>query len=90
MLEVINAIKSNNVRKIPNYDPSLLVHTRKLLKGLCHSTNGEQVRWCSIIDDVIITHYDVIVLTEESQLKISLSDLLNADSHGMVVVMMSV
>ena len=45
------------------------------------------VNWCSIVDDVIITNYDVIVLTEESQLKISLSDLLNADSHGTVVMM---
>ena len=34
MLETIAAIKSNNPRKIPQYDPSLLDHMRKHLRGL--------------------------------------------------------
>ncbi len=34
MLEVIAAIKTNNSHKIPNYDPELKLHMRKLLRGL--------------------------------------------------------
>ena len=33
MLETLNAIKNNNMRKIPNYDPSHMEHLRKLLKN---------------------------------------------------------
>ena len=50
MLDVIAAIKSNNVRKIPNYDPSLLEHSRKLLKGLSHNPSSE-----TVLDYVIAT-----------------------------------
>ena len=32
MLETIFAIRNNNLRKIPNFDPSHLEHLRKLLK----------------------------------------------------------
>ena len=32
MLEVILAIRNNNMRKIPNYDPEHLDHLRKLIK----------------------------------------------------------
>ena len=37
MLETISALKSNNSRKIPNFDPSLLDHMRRLLRGLVKS-----------------------------------------------------
>lgn len=33
MLDVVMAIKNNNMRKIPNYDPEHLDHLRKLIKG---------------------------------------------------------
>ncbi len=38
MLETISALKTNNARKIPNYDPSLLEHMKKLLRGSIRST----------------------------------------------------
>ena len=38
MLDTISALRTNNARKIPNYDPSLLEHMRKLLRGLVRST----------------------------------------------------
>ena len=38
MLETIAAIKSNNPRKIPQYDPSLLDHMRKHLRGLVRTS----------------------------------------------------
>ena len=33
MLDIVMAIKNNNMRKIPNYDPEHLDHLRKLIKG---------------------------------------------------------
>lgn len=41
MLDVLNAIKSNNVNRIPSYDPTLTEHLRKTLKTLC--SNGKYV-----------------------------------------------
>ena len=38
MLETIAALRTNNARKIPNYDPSLLEHMKKLLRGIVHSS----------------------------------------------------
>ena len=38
MLDTIAALRTNNARKIPNYDPSLLEHMKKLLRGLIHSS----------------------------------------------------
>ena len=38
MLDTISALRTNNARKIPNYDPSLLEHMRKLLRRLVRST----------------------------------------------------
>ena len=32
MLDVLLAIKNNNMRKIPNYDPTHLDHMRKMLR----------------------------------------------------------
>ncbi|XP_038077410.1 nucleolar MIF4G domain-containing protein 1-like [Patiria miniata] len=34
MLETIYAVRNNNVRKIPNYDPAQLDHMRKILRAL--------------------------------------------------------
>ena len=33
MLEILMAIRNNNMRKIPNYDPSHLEHLKKLLRN---------------------------------------------------------
>ena len=33
MLDVIMAIRNNNMRKIPNYDPEHLEHLRKLIRN---------------------------------------------------------
>jgi len=33
MLDILLAVKNNNMRKIPNYDPEHLEHLRKLLRG---------------------------------------------------------
>ncbi|XP_014669314.1 PREDICTED: nucleolar MIF4G domain-containing protein 1-like [Priapulus caudatus] len=57
MLEVILAIKNNNMRKIPNYDRTHLEHLRKLLRHLVRGST-------------------------ESELRISLHDLLNAEERG--------
>ena len=32
MLDVINALKNNNMRKMPQYDPTLFENMKKLLK----------------------------------------------------------
>ncbi|XP_071803318.1 nucleolar MIF4G domain-containing protein 1-like [Asterias amurensis] len=48
MLETIYAIRNNNVRKIPNYDPAQLDHMRKILrlliKGKGHNDNDATLR----------------------------------------------
>jgi hypothetical protein len=36
MLEVLLAIKNNNMAKIPNYDPSHSEQLKKLMKGFLH------------------------------------------------------
>jgi hypothetical protein len=36
MVEVLLAIKNNNMAKIPNYDPSYSEHLKKLMKGFLH------------------------------------------------------
>lgn len=40
MLDTIAALRTNNARKIPNFDPSLLEHMKKLLRGLVRSKGG--------------------------------------------------
>ena len=32
MLDTINALKNNNMRKVPQYDPSLVEDAKKMLK----------------------------------------------------------
>ncbi len=39
MLEVLLAVKNNNVNKIPNYDPSHFEHLRKSLKTYVREGN---------------------------------------------------
>lgn len=36
MLEVLMAIRNNNMNKIPNFDPSFGEHLRKILKSFLH------------------------------------------------------
>lgn len=80
MLQVLHAIRTNNVRKIPNYNPLLLQHMKKLLRGLAHSPQQG-----TICHD-IINHF-LLVLNEENQLKLTLNDLLNCDSQGRSLVL---
>lgn len=52
MLDVLLAIKNNNVNKIPQYDPTLAEHLRKVLKTLF--VNGKYVTTLNItLDDLL-------------------------------------
>lgn len=52
MLDVLLAVKNNNVNKIPQYDPSLAEHLRKILKMLL--VNGKYVTSLNItMDDLL-------------------------------------
>ncbi|XP_050081437.1 nucleolar MIF4G domain-containing protein 1 homolog, partial [Anopheles maculipalpis] len=52
MLESLLAVKNNNMNKIPQYDPTLVEHFRKLLKGMI--TSGKYVSTLNIgIQDII-------------------------------------
>lgn len=42
MMDVLFAIKNNNVSKIPAYDPTPLEHLRKTLRGLLRKGNYVQ------------------------------------------------
>ncbi|XP_061195672.1 nucleolar MIF4G domain-containing protein 1-like [Saccostrea echinata] len=51
MLEVIMAIKNNNMRKIPNYDPEHQEHLKKVARGILRgSTLGEGMLHISLKD----------------------------------------
>ena len=39
MMEILLAIRNNNMRKIPNYDPSHVEHLKKLLRSLQRGEN---------------------------------------------------
>lgn len=39
MLDILLAIKNNNVSKIPNYDTTYSEHLKKLLKGIVRKGN---------------------------------------------------
>lgn len=39
MLDILLAIKNNNMNKIPQYDPILMEHLRKILKNFIHKGN---------------------------------------------------
>ncbi|XP_062562830.1 nucleolar MIF4G domain-containing protein 1 homolog [Armigeres subalbatus] len=52
MLDTLLAIKNNNMNKIPQYDPSLVEHFRKILKGMI--TSGKYVSTLNIgLDDLL-------------------------------------
>ncbi|XP_052902558.1 nucleolar MIF4G domain-containing protein 1 homolog [Anopheles moucheti] len=52
MLETLLAVKNNNMNKIPQYDPTLVEHFRKLLKGMI--TSGKYVSTLNIgIEDIV-------------------------------------
>uniref|UniRef100_A0A7G3APQ0 Protein involved in high osmolarity signaling pathway n=1 Tax=Lutzomyia longipalpis TaxID=7200 RepID=A0A7G3APQ0_LUTLO len=54
MLDILVAVKNNNMLKIPNYDPSLAEHLRKVLKGILK--NGKYVTTLNItMDDLLST-----------------------------------
>jgi nucleolar MIF4G domain-containing protein 1 len=56
MLDTINALKTNNSRKIPNYDPSLLDHMRRLLRGLVRSKGPADENQLKIsLKDLLLT-----------------------------------
>ena len=47
MLETLSALKTNNARKIPGYDPSVLERMKKLLRSLVRmSGKGGLDRGC--------------------------------------------
>ncbi len=47
MLEVIAAIRTNNSHKIPNYNPELKLHMKKLLRGLEKSPRTGEIYTCT-------------------------------------------
>lgn len=52
MLDVLLAIKNNNVNKIPQYDPTLAEHLRKILRSML--VNGKYVTTLNIrMDDLL-------------------------------------
>lgn len=52
MIEILLAIKNNNMTKIPQYDPSLAEHLKKILKSMM--VNGKYVTTLNItIDDLL-------------------------------------
>jgi len=40
MLDILLAIKNNNISKIPQYDPSRIEHLKKILKSFIHKGNS--------------------------------------------------
>lgn len=40
MLDILLAIKNNNMSKIPQYDPSRIEHLKKILKSFIHKGNN--------------------------------------------------
>ncbi|CAB3981888.1 Nucleolar MIF4G domain-containing 1 [Paramuricea clavata] len=43
MLEIINALRNNNIRKIPNYDPAPVERARKILKSIAGSKENAKL-----------------------------------------------
>ncbi|KAL3832507.1 hypothetical protein ACJMK2_024144 [Sinanodonta woodiana] len=52
MLEVILAIKNNNMRKIPNYDPEHLEHLRKLIRNYIRGSKFGEGQLKITLDDL--------------------------------------
>ncbi|XP_058064783.1 nucleolar MIF4G domain-containing protein 1 homolog isoform X2 [Anopheles bellator] len=52
MLDTLLAVKNNNMNKIPQYDPTLVEHFRKLLKGMI--TSGKYISTLNIgLQDIV-------------------------------------
>jgi len=67
MLEVLLAIKNNNMAKIPNYDPSHSEHLKKLMKGFLHK--GSCVTELRItLDDLLKGDFYSVKCTQSSVL----------------------
>ena len=41
MLEIISALRNNNLRKIPGYDPSQVEHLRKVLRSVIRDSSKD-------------------------------------------------
>ncbi len=54
MLEVITALRNNNLRKIPQYDPSVVERARKVLKAIIRN-KGRLAKLLFIIHEVLIS-----------------------------------
>ena len=51
MLDILLAVKNNNMNKIPQYDPTLAEHFKKLLKSMI--TSGKYISSLNIsLDDL--------------------------------------
>ncbi|XP_050388499.2 nucleolar MIF4G domain-containing protein 1 isoform X1 [Patella vulgata] len=53
MLEIILAIKNNNMRKIPNYDPTRVEHLKKLLRNFTRGGNLSSNQLCISLEDLL-------------------------------------
>lgn len=57
MLETINALRNNNIRKIPNYDPAPVERGRKILKSI----TGLLIKNIFLLVNCInVIHYEVL------------------------------
>ncbi|KAG8197448.1 hypothetical protein JTE90_014930 [Oedothorax gibbosus] len=59
MLETLTAIKNNNMYKIPDYDPSIMEHSKKFLRGLIR-------KGCSI-QELAISYEDLLKVEERGR-----------------------
>lgn len=89
MLEILMAVKNNNMGKIPSYDPEPIEQLKKTLKTVL---KGECLVKLVKVDYTRVVgnrNYKMITASSfpgsastESQLRISLDDLLQADNRG--------
>ena len=61
MVEVLMAIRNNNMRKIPNYDPSHLEHLKKLLRSYTSGKMNDRTNCANFtcLPFIIYSSYDV-------------------------------
>jgi nucleolar MIF4G domain-containing protein 1 len=73
MLEVVGAIKNNNVHKIPKFDPTLLEHMKKVMRGLAKGSlsDSSQLRLT----------YDELLKSDSKGQMLSLSDSKVTSPH---------
>lgn len=59
MLDILMAIKNNNVSKIPQYDPSHIEHLKKLMKSFIHK--GKSIVKLNIsLEDLLKGNFKII------------------------------